>query len=137
MCGCFGLNFGSSTGFGNAGFALTLGGEGGGGATGTSVTIQVKGFTWYLSALNRSGKKMGMATKNVTNKICATALTPMRSQRFSPSGSNANRAGTGFVPMAVFHASFRVRGRLASKPTPRRVPLVGGSAIIDVIRVLP
>ncbi len=138
MCGCLGLSFGSSIGFGSGVFTrATFGGGGGGGATGTSVTTHCSGVTWYFRALRRSGKKTGRATKKVRARICATALTPIRSQRLSPSGSNANRAGTGLVPMAAFHASFRARGRFASKPTPRRVPLVGGSAIINVIRVLP
>src|SRR5260370_31261866 len=138
MCGCLGLSFGSSIGFGSGAFALTLGGGGGGGRTGTSVTGISKGTTEYFRVPRRSGKKMGAAKKKARARICAIALTPMRSQRFSPSGSNANRAGTGLVPMAVLHASFRVRGRFASKPTPRRVPLVGGSAVINgVIRVLP
>src|SRR5258708_25728017 len=137
MCGCLRLSFGSSIGLGSGAFTLGFGGGGGVGATGTSVTTHWNGVTSYLSALMRSGKKMGTATKKVRAKICMTALAPMRSQRLLPSGSNANRAGTGLLPMAVFHASFRVRGRFASKPTPRRVPLVVGSAIIKAIRVLP
>src|SRR6266849_791586 len=140
MCGCLGLSFGSSIGFGSGAFALTLGGGGGGGggATGTSVTGISKGTTEYFRVPRRSGKKMGAATKKARPRICAIALTPMRSQRFSQSGNNANRAGTDLVPIAALHASFRVRGRFASKPTPRRILPVGGSAVINgVIRVLP
>src|ERR1700688_3102170 len=135
MCGCFGFSFGCSIGFGSGAFARTFGGGGGGGATGISVTGIVKGTTEYLSALSRSGKKIGITTKNVTSETWSIALRPMRSQRFSPSGSKSKRAGTGFVPMAVLQDSFRERKRPPPNPTPRLIPLVGGSAIIDIILV--
>src|SRR6266404_305544 len=138
MCGCLGLSFGGSIGFGSTAFTTrTFGGGGGAAASGTSVSGISKGTTEYFNCSIRSGKKMGMTTKKVRIEICSTALRPMRFQRFLPSGNNAKRAGTGLVPIVVFQASFRVRPRPASKPTPRRVPLVGGSAIINVIRVLP
>jgi hypothetical protein len=68
---------------------------------------------------------------------CTPALKPMRSQRGLGSGSKANRAAIGFVPMDFFQAwGSPERPRLASKPTPI-VVFRDGSAIIVVIRVPP
>src|SRR5579883_510630 len=75
--------------------------------------------------------------KKVRMAILSTALTPTRCQLGFASGNRAKRAGTGLVPMCCFQASgLPARLRLELKPTPSDL-LVGGSAIIVVIRLPP
>src|SRR5579864_6746470 len=75
--------------------------------------------------------------KNATMVSCTAALNPTRRQLGFASGNRARRAGTCLVPMFCFQASeLAVRPRLALNPTPSDL-LVGGSAIIVAIRLLP
>src|SRR5215472_17089757 len=65
------------------------------------------------------------------------ALSPTRCQFGFASGRRARRAGTGLVPMFCFQASglpARLRPELNPTPSDR---LVGGSAIMVVIRLPP
>src|SRR5215471_14140261 len=65
------------------------------------------------------------------------ALNPMRCQLGFASGRRARRAGTCLLPMCCFQAS-GLPGRLRLEPNPTPSDrLVGGSAIIVVIRLRP
>src|SRR5436190_10494038 len=137
MWTCFGFSFGGSTTGTGTGVALTftIFGAGGGGATGIAITgVAISVMRKFKAVGIFSGYKSGIIKRKIKAAIWMPALRPIRFQLRLGSGSVARRALIGLVPMACFQASrFCGALRFASKPTPSRVTLGGGSAIIVVI----